>query len=322
MRHERTLAGLLMAGLAGCASISSTPTDKPGEGLVYYLPKKDIVVTVVNAVTNGTATTTISIDASAAYPDVEAPYLLKFQRNFIGKNEMKVGVGESGLLTSSKSTTTAGLSRALISLADSAGAMSQWRALSKDPSQGCGVGTHVFVYPAADATHAPCGHRLKITRVGSPKPMEMKARPSEEARTGVFYRQNEPYQVEVVDAPQVAAKIVFSPSGAPVRFLPMARTLFASNEADFTFTDGMPTKYDQNADGELIAALKLPADVVGAYFAAVGRTFDGFKAHDTKEAEALAADLKLELAKRKYDACVRAIQEGKEDVLQQLGCAE
>src|SRR5439155_15354195 len=103
------------------------------------------------------------------------------------------------------------------------------------------------------------------------------------SKAGVFYRQEEAFKVTAEGAGLKVTTIVLSPSLAPTRFLPIFGSLFASAEADFGFVDGMPTKYDQNADGESIALLKLPADVIAAYFGAVGKMFDNFKARDTKE---------------------------------------
>ena len=63
----------------------------------------------------------------------------------------------------------------------------------------------------------------------------------------------------------------------------------------------------------LVSLLNLPADVIGAYFSAVGQVFDSFKSNDTKEATALSESLDLELTKQKYEACIAAIEAKEED---------
>ena len=115
----------------------------------------------------------------------------------------------------------------------------------------------------------------------------------------------------------------FEPRTKPLRaFWLVNDSSASSNEADFGFVDGMPTKYDQEVDGELVALFKLPAEVIGAYFGAVGKLFDNFKARDTKEAEVLAAATKADLAKKKYDACLDAIKNKNDTLIAQLECGK
>ena len=322
------LAGAVV--LAGCASIDSTPTDKPDDGLVYYMPKKDVMVTVVR----DAAKTTVTVLATSAYADLEQPYVLNFKRNWIGKNEIAVGISSTGLLTSAKSTTTSGISDALKNLASS---ISYAKGLSAPPTTApdCTVGTFTHSYTIGaeiPAKSQPCGLTVKITRVakskfsGDVKEAQTPPKPKNQKNSGIFYRQEETYRVDVVgDEGQHAVNTsayLLSPSQSPVRFLPIEKTLFASNQADFGFIDGIPTKYDQNADGELIGLLKLPADVIGAYFAAVGNVFDSLKSNSSKEVEALTANVKLELAKMKYAACIEALQTKDDTLIQQLDCGK
>lgn len=321
------LASVMLLG--ACASIESTPSNNPGDGLVYYMPKKDVLVTVVR----GTATTVVTIAPTPAYADLANPYVLNFKRNWLGKNEIEIGVKSTGLLTSAKSTTTSGVGEALKNLATSLGS---FKGLSAPPdkTKPCLPGTFTYLYDVAtDDLVQPCGLTITIQRVAASKASSgtteldatTKTRKTE-AGKGIFYRQEEAFRVKVVgDAnqpPVDTAAIILSPSKSPVRFLPIEKTLFASNKADFGFDDGMPTKYDQNADGELIALFKLPADVIGAYFSAVGNVFGSLKDNSNKEGDALVASMKLELAKKKYDACVQALREKNDTLVQQLECGK
>ncbi|MDN3922525.1 hypothetical protein [Roseateles violae] len=315
--------------LLACASIDSIQSDAPGDGLVYYMPNKDFIVTVVNNDSGVSA----SIESSAAYPDLSQPYVLNFNRNWIGKNEIKVGVGASGLLTSAKSTTTSGISDVLKNLAASFGAAA---AMTDPTKEGpCPKGSFTYVVQLKSRVEKDrklaCGLSVVFEPLRWPAETESKPVTKDELSkgrqgTGIFYRQEEPYLVQVVSTSEPskisASAIKFSPSQATTRFLPIAKTLFASNEAEFAFTDGMPTKYDQNADGELIGLLKLPADVIGAYFEAMGKIFTSFKGKDEGQASVLAAETQLELAKIKYAACAKAIQAKDDKLILSLECGK
>jgi len=319
---------IFVAALAGCASVESTPTDKPGDGLVYYLPKKDIVVSVIREAA-GKITATIS--TTTAYADVGQPYVLNFKRNWVGNNELDVSVNSVGLLTSAKSTTTSGIADVLKNLAGSVGAI---HGLGAAPAAAaaCPAGTYTYIYKAGTdpaAADQPCGLKVTITRLIASKPTDGEVgerkdpKPLNSAASGFFYRQEEAYKVIVADpvlSSVNTSAVILSPSQSPVRFLPVERTLFSANKADFSFTDGIPSKYDQQADGELIGLLKLPADVISAYFAAVGSVFGIRKDTSTKEADALAASTKLEMAKVKYSACIKAIQDHDDALVQKLEC--
>ena len=93
--------------------------------------------------------------------------------------------------------------------------------------------------------------------------------------------------------------VVFLPNKSPVQFIPVEKSLFASNASDLTFQDGVLTKYGQGVEGEVLALAKLPADVLKAYFGAVGEMFTFRKDAASKEAEylyALTALTKSQLA--------------------------
>lgn len=319
--------------LGGCASISSAPATGPTDGLVYFLPKKHVLVTVVKKTDAATKalSTTVSIASTVAFPDLSQPYAVNFNRNLVGKNALKVAISSTGLLASSKSTTTGGLTDALRNLAESVGMLSgSGMGALPVPAPACGEGTHTFIYTvdpggkddACDVTisierFAPAG----LTVSGSPSAAATAA-PPQGSRSGLFYRQEEAFKVTAKGPNVNSSAIVLSPSLSPTRFLPVSGSLFSSNEADFGFVDGMPTKYDQEVDGELVALFKLPAEVIGAYFGAVGKLFDNFKARDTKEAEVLAAATKADLAKKKYGACLDAIKNKNDTLIAQLECGK
>lgn len=181
-------------------------------------------------------------------------------------------------------------------------------------------GDHVFRYETA-GPRTPCGITVNISRAVAPG-VKGHNKAADKAHSGVFYRQNEPYVMTATGQGFNEAAVVYSPSNAETLFLPVAKTFFANNEADFSFRDGVPTKYKQETEGEAVALLKLPAEVIAAYFKAVGGVFDSFKSNDQKEAAALNASVALELARQKYAACVDAIEQGDEDLIKSLECKD
>lgn len=310
--------------LAGCASIESTPRPLPGQadGLTYYLPRQDVLITIVKT---GGNISSVTIGTTPAYPDLSSRFVLNSGTNLLGKNQADIGIDTSGLLKSSKAVTTSGLSDALKNLAGSMGTFgTMGRQLGAD-KDACADGTHTFIYRSMemhDGEAKPCGLTVKMARLhaaASQLPDHEKA--TGQPQSGLFYRQAEPYLV-TVDGSVFASAIVLSPNLAPTRFLPISRTLFADNDSTIEFTDGMPTKYNETRDGELVAVFKLPATVIAAYFGAIGTVFDSFKINSGKESEQLAAEVNLQIAKQKYDACIAAIRAKDDALVAALGCGK
>lgn len=306
--------------ISSCSSIKSIeqPTADSVDGLTYYMPKKDFVVTIN---VESDVVKKISLGTTPAYPDLSKQYVLNHGSNFLGKNTLDVAVTEKGLLTSSKSTTISHVTDVFKNLATTYG---QLRSFSLDgkstPVDKCSTdGEHIFTY-SSTGTYEPCGITITISKAESSNETKAHNKKAEESYSGVFYRQNEPYLVSATGEGLNISSIVFSPSNSKTLFLPVSKTFFANNEADFEFVDGIPTKYRQDTDGEAIALFKLPADIVGAYFGAIGSIFDSFKSNDGKEAEALSSSLSLELAKKKYTACIKAIDDKDEETVKELDC--
>lgn len=331
--HTRLgVIGLVLA-LQGCANLTSAPSaDKDlGDGLTYYLPKKDILLTIV--VEKDKGITSVAVSTTSAYPDLKQAYVLRHERNLIGKTANNIGVDVNGLLKSTKAVATSGVSDALKNLAESSASIRLNSFLVTDVTIPCGVGTHTYIYPSTSAKDlSACGGLnvsiAKLTAEGSTASAQGKAAPPRETGSadtgkysGIYYRQAEPYLVTVT-GPINTASVVFSPSAAPLKSLSIARTFFATGDSGMDFTDGMPTKYDQTTEGELVALFKLPATIIASYFAAIGSVFDAFKTRDTKEADDLASSIKLELAKKKYDACIKAIQDKDDAAITKLECGK
>jgi hypothetical protein len=344
---DAILLVVFCAALAGCASIRSVKSPSTGtEGLYYYMPNRDFIVTVSSK--DGKATKVVFVE-SPSYPDMSVSYLLQYSTNAINKNTMNIGINEKGLLTSAKTDLVSGVPDALKALASAAGTIKVLGGTSERDQKPCSDGDHVFIVVVKSADESLCDVKVSIQKILStvsnvgfpssgsaggqttpstpsgatpppaPNPM-LPEHQSLPARAGVYYRQNEPYLIKAVGGGIDTAAILFSPTLSSTHFLPVSETFFASNHADLAFSDGVPTKYSLDVDGEVVALFKLPADVLAAYFAAMGSVFDSFKTRDEKEAAAIDASLKLELAKKKYEACIAAIKAKDEAAIAKLGC--
>jgi hypothetical protein len=171
--------------------------------------------------------------------------------------------------------------------------------------------------PAGQANDATPNLPSSVRR--TPSTSEQKPTASNFANPGVFYRQALPYRVTVSD-PKASESgpstqfLVFSPSEAPVLFLPAKKSLFAAdNKIDLQFTDGVLTSYSQDIDGELLALVKLPADILSAYFEAIGSIFPKKTAVLKTEKDYLDAMNALALAKLQEQKCKDAVDGGDKD---------
>jgi len=341
--------GLLAMG--GCSSITSTVVKDPASadpGLVYYLPRKDIAVTVTVTAAGAAdkpATKSITLGATPAYADLGEAYLLEYGRGLVAKNQLDVSVGTGGLLASAKSTSTSQLQQVF----DAVSGIGPKKTIIAQPKNDCSaIGEHKYVIGIPDdlkectgnskAAIVPAGLapqcatickdvNVTVTRMwpSGAKGAQIKVKDPQSTwgRSGVYYRQSKPYLVHIDDAGLgvSAMGIVESPSESNALFLPISRTLIADNVATLTFSEGMPSRYEQDTDSEAVALLKLPAQILKAYFEAVGGMLSAIKDNKTAEADKVGAELKLELAKNQFQVCLAALQAKKTtDELKALGC--
>lgn len=329
MRRDYQISALVLMALGGCSSIKSVQLSGMDQhnGLYYYMPKRDFIVTLT--VTKGVVDK-VAFGVTPSYPDLSKAYVLDFSKNWLGKNTLDITITEQGLLSVANSTTVSGVSDVLKNLASSIGALGAGKAAfnkSETKTEACIDGDYVLNFkPDENPPPDICGVKITIEDLMSQsdgKPAAEKTAPEAET-SGLFYRQNHPYRltVKAIETGIEVQSIQFSPSLSATHFLPVSRTLFANNNAEFVFNDGVPTKYKQDTDGEAIALLKLPADVIGAYFTAVGGVFDAFKARDDKQVASLVASLQLEIERKKYTDCLAAMKISPPDqtTLDQLGC--
>lgn len=319
------LATLIVTILTACSSIKSIETPKAGtdttDGVTYFMPKKDILIKI--KIEKGNATE-ISIGTTPSYPDLSTQYVLRYSGNAFGKNTLNLSVSDSGLLSSAKSTTTSNVTDTFKNLVSSTGYLMQLMETPKttNKKEECSDGNYTFIYPVTEriVSPPPCNVSIEIKKQENTTTIKPHSKEKMVEHSGVFYRQDIPYLITAKAPGGTAAEIIFSPSESEIHFLPISKTFFSNNEASFSFKDGIPNNYTQDTDGELAALFKLPADIVGAYFSAIGSLFNSFKTTDQKESEALTESLNLELAKKKYDSCISAIQRKDDDLINKLNC--
>jgi hypothetical protein len=259
----------------------------------------------------------IKIGVSPSYADESVAYVARFSRNFIGKNDLTIEVSDRGLLTSSKTVTTSQLSDILTSLAGSAGSV---RAIlsSEEPEQPEQCPEKVSFVFRVDMTRAMAGYNIPVPGsktcnvfvVVRPPNLNVasnaRTRHPEMRHSGYFYKQNLPYEVTVKFQHWEAMDRVMLPNDSPVQFVPLDRGLFASNTSELTFSDGVLKKYSQSMDGEILALAKLPADVLKAYFTAIGSMFTTRKTSATEQSAYLDEMLKLKAKQAATDRCLAA----------------
>lgn len=335
MNRSALLLVAVCAAISGCASVVSTISPKSTSGgLLYYMPKRDILVTVTNA---SGKTTSITAVASTPYADRSKTYQLEYQPHMLAKNAMDLDVNEAGLLTSTNANQTGDTVAALAGLGTVAGYMrgssltiqsapNPGAMTMAAPTTNCTLdGNHTFLFPADENTYQICGNSIavEITRLWT-KPLKEPSSglAEDQAYAGVFYRNNLPYKVKITSGVLNAEVIVHSPSESSNHFLPVARTLFANNDAKVTLNNGagVPSKYSQNTDGEVAALLKLPAAIVAPYFAAIGQVFTWKSAERSGQTSDVTSAIALELAKIKYQKCLDAIESKDTELIASLKC--
>jgi len=278
---------IFFIGLSGCSSLQSieNPDQKSTHGLHYFMPKKDFLVTVTVA---DEKISSVTLATTSTYPDVAIPYVLTYGANAFGKNILDVALNEKGLLTSVNSVTISEVAETLQNLAVPSNGKSRIIDKAYDASDasesemsplekyGCSTdGAHTFIHKTV-GNYLDCGLTISIKKYGESNKTTSHAVTENQAISGIFYRQNQPYLMTAKGQSIKTAAIVFSPSESKTQFIPVSKTFFANNNAGFGFTEGVLTRYRQDTNGELTALLTLPAEILKAYFGAVGAVFPHF----------------------------------------------
>jgi len=347
LKMNKVTVVLLVIFLSACTNTTSTLVKNEGvDGLTYFMPNKDFIVTITMTEPDGKVPSKVSdvvFSTTSAYADRSKQYVIQHGVNWLNDNKLAVTVSESGLLKTSTSTSKTKVTEVFEGIATTAG-----YGVLKQTEPSCNNGgNYVFIYQPDIKPPVNCGVTIDISQL--PKTtdtIKSHSKKPDSSYSGVFYRQEEAYKIKATTADGSINKeaIIYSPSGSEVLFLPISRSLFGDSEATLTFKDGMPTGYIQDDKSEIVGALAIPAKVIGAYFNAVGELFSAFSTKNTNESALIKSESELEIEKRnsqrdlellkiesdykfklaelKAQACKSAVDDKNQDLVDSIGCSK
>ena len=324
---------------SGCAPLrTGTQSANPAEGVIYFLPKKQIKVTYTRKPGESeSCTESISLATTPTMPDTAAGgFVATIPVNQVGTNKSHVQVNSRGLLQSAKAETTS-------HLADIIGeAIAAPVALPMVDSENVAVCAPISITQLVDvplvATSAcapdticvrKTGERHQVYVVNSPAGIAAEiASPTglvdtevdysetlEKNDVGLFYRVELPYTVTMlvdvdVTSDQSQPKptpVLWLPNESPVGFAPFRKSFFGNKTTTLTFSDGSLTKYDADYSGDVLSIVKLPITVIGAVSAAIGEVARARQENAQAEIDLMDKTLALEMARIRYERCSVAL---------------
>ena len=316
----RVLVPLFVVTIAGCAAgIKSTPihavdqqgthTAKAADGLIYFLPERDVIVSVTVTGKDKSRIELVNVASADARPDFQSGFAATIPRNWAGVNDATIQVNDKGLLhTETKTETTSSLTDILRAAASAAGVarMNESRVLPLGSTE-CpeGVWKTQFSLPLTNATW--CGYR--IAEASDSDDLLGANQSADAPAKGLFYRIQIPRKVTVSkDGFENQVFTIFSPTGSKTFFLPLAGSAFGTNKATFAFDQGVPTKYHQSVGNEVQGVLGAPAAVLQSYYASIGAMFGAKKEALSGEADYATQISALAIANARNEACVAAVR--------------
>lgn len=322
------LALSVVSMMTACAGLKSQQADQDRvSGVAYYMPKRAFMLTVTTVVGE---IKELKWEVSPAMPDLTKTYSLRYHPHWIGKTTIDVAVGPNGLLGVANTATTDSATelKKIVAAASTA----KTRTLKADEACPRNASFTFYFFEPAEGTRCSGLVEFRIEPVpldsagkapasghkNSPRQIE-----SNESRQGIFYRQDRPY-ILTAWSPRDAAlttSLLSAPNQSPTMFLPYGRTLFAANDGKVTFNEGVLSTYKQDDDGELVALLKFPAAILGAYFIAIGNVFSAFSAKDADDYNLKIKEVKLGILREKLAKCVAALETNDKPALEALDCA-
>lgn len=327
--------GVMMGGVlaAGCAPVHSMRLDSQinAEGLVYFLPKRDIVVTLTKG---KDSPDTLTITPGNAYADRSARYVLTVSGTPMASRDTDIKVSAAGLLESSVAKLESKVALIAAEIAKMGAQVPSVR-LTGDEAETCkALSTYtVSIDPEKPEAVSLCGLKITVTAVDTVpiSPVHATKEDMGSKQAGYYYRQGRPYRVKVcpkgtnTEEPckdnSLMDEVVSSPTGAPAQFLPVSSAFFADNTNTAVFNEGTLREYKEVKNSELLGAASIPAGIISAYFSAASSLFDFMTAKDTDETEALNAKLALDALKLRFDACQMAFKNKDDAAADRLGCA-
>jgi len=336
-RVARAIPFAASALLCACAPLS-TRVDPPDgsadgtapkiDGLTYFLPLQDVVVTL--AVDHkAKLPRAITLGTTGVYADRSHRFVANYRANQAGTNALSIKIDANGLLNGdTTSTLTPKISDVLSALASDFGNFAGNRVQDRVPTfvadgtTPCDRDdTYVWIVPLAATGNASQSDRdayqaatdslrsCKITFDATPLFATIDPAPGPKALSdgdGLYYRQAVPYRLKITDELSRVAQnhfLALPTHDAPTEFLPVQHSLFAASTFGATFAAGTPTAYSQSADSEWLGVVSIPAAVLKSYVGAVTDAFKDKEGLDTERLKALVAEQKLA-------ACVAAVRSG------------
>lgn len=324
----------LVAG-TGCVAAKTT-IPEAGEkcangGIIYHLPERKFIISVT--VDKDSKITAVAAHATDPLPkiDRQLEFCGSFHRNILAENSADFQVTTSGLLTSSDTESKPKVSEALKAVAKTAGYGSVLGMLleqESDQGANCTPGlTHsIIIDPDLDIENKAklklCGIQFHITPPDSVTSDKMNARVEPGTYWGLFYRQDEPYILTTSEeSPFHFSSALLAPNRSPIRYLPLEWNFFADSSSTIRFTGGMPTQYKEKMGSEALGLVSLPADVLDAYFSAIGSMFEkiGLASSAKSKTETAVASQETAfaeqerrrlLAEERLQACQQALASG------------
>lgn len=319
---------LMLVIQTGCVAAKTTVVEKNSKcadgGIVYYLPEKKVILSVT--VDDNGKIITVDAQASDPIPAIheEKEFCGSFHRNLFAENTADFQITPSGLLTVSDAESKSKVSDAFKAMATAAAAVTAPARRTDIPANNCAPGrTHTsIVDPVRDQDDPKkrilCGIQFEIEGPKETAP-QRNAPLDPGTYSGIFYRQEVPYTISTPLGNDVRfSKIVLAPNSSPIRYLPLDWNFFADSSATLRFTGGTPTQYKEKIGSEAVGLLSLPADVLDAYFTALGSMFTKIATAATNKTSAdttgaahqaamANAEIKRLLAEQQLLACQQAI---------------
>lgn len=318
--------------LVGCAPIVSKPLSATAtdEGLIYYMPKRDVVVTLTTNIASKLPT--VSVSASTPYADVSKRFVLMVEGTPTGKRSTDVMVTSNGLLTSSSAKIESEVGEIVANIATTAGSTPSLA--TTQTTDNCDVFPNystLIPVPKSNSISSIdfCGFTVTIKPllIASLDDIETSRIIENKQVAGYFYRQDLPYQVKVIS--KMAAgnntildAIVNSPSHAPVQFIPVSKAFFADNDNLVKFDNGILTQYKEVKTSELLGLTSIPADIIAKYFDAAGKLFGFRNIDNTNKLSEINSELRLEIARQRFDSCITAIRANDTATIEKLNCGK
>ncbi|GEM_PF-6061661 len=311
----------MLSACAGIKSVQNPSNDELANGITYFMPKKDFMVTI--EVKGGKIDIDkIKLETTPSYPDLSKQYVLTDKKNLFAQSDFNFSLTRSGLLTSGKSHIRSDFPLIFAELAQMAGGIGGANGkifIQTQPAKlECKDGTHTFIYKTS-GDYSACGMKIKIEKNAETINIVPSPYIDNKGHAGIYYRQDIPYLMTAKGNGLNTAAIIFSPSESPTHFLPISEVLFSKNDADIALQDGVLIGFKQAREGEALALVKLPASIINAYFSAIGSIFDKIGKNNTSEKTAIQNLIDLELAKKKYNDCINAIKTN-DKALIELNC--